>query len=307
MRVCYFIQSHRGGAQLPRLVRTLRAASPGCRILVGHDARSGALSRADLPPGADLFHPPGPIERGRLSLLSPYFLAVEWLAERGIDYDWLVYLSGQDYPTQPLARSEAFLAASAYDGFLTWWEAFGLANGWGRPHQGRRRYGYQYADAPRWLSLWLRPLHVFNGVQSFLHLHLTYGPRIGVRARHSPFQHGFVCYGGSQWLTLRRSCAEYLAENVRREAALLAYYRRCVCPDESVCQTILVNGGRFRLCNDNLRFMDFRGSRTGSPRVLTLADFEALADDRYHFARKFDLDVDARILDRLDARIFGAA
>lgn len=305
--VCYFIQSHRDPEQVARLVATIRAASPGAHLLVGHDARRCRLDRADLPPGdgIDVFHPPPPIERGRLSLLSPYWLALQRLAETGVDYDWLVYLTGQDYPTRPLAKLEAFLAASAYDGFLRWWPAFEAANPWGRRRQGVFRYRYRYRDLPPALAPWLRPLRFLNGLQSLVHLHLTYGPRLGVRARRTPFDGGRVCYAGTQWTTLRRECAEFLADAMRRETGLLAYYERTVCPDESVVQTLLVNSARFRLCNDDLRYADFRGSRDGSPRVLGEPDYDRLAAHPGYFARKFEARRDARILDRLDERIFG--
>jgi hypothetical protein len=292
-----------------RLVRTLEASSPGALILVGHDARNCRVTRDDLPPSPNvrLFHPPGRVERGRLSMLSPYFQAIDLLRERGTDYDWLVYLSGQDYPTQPLSFSEAFLAASRHDAYLRTWEAFAPQTPWGRPNQGRTRYGFQYHQAPAALAPVLRILRAFNGVQSLAHVHLVYGPLIGLRARRTPFGTGRTCYAGKQWLTVRRACVEYLDEQVRREPELLAYYARCICPDESLFQTLLVNAGRFRLVDDDLRYSDFAGSRDGRPRVLGEADFETITIPRYHFARKFDATHDERILDRLDTRIFEGA
>src|SRR5205809_524685 len=104
MTVCYFIQSHRQARQVLRLAHTLRRASPTARILIGHDASGSPLARDDVDAveGVDLFHFPGPAERGELSLLEPYFLALDHLASRRVEFDWLIYLSGQDYPVRPL-------------------------------------------------------------------------------------------------------------------------------------------------------------------------------------------------------------
>ena len=305
-RACYFVQSHRGPEQVARLVATIKAASPASYVLVGHDSSRTALARADLPdlPDLDLFQVDGPVERGRLSLLSPYFQAIDRLAAAGVDYDWLIYLSGQDYPTASLVRSEAFWRASGCDGFLTYWDAFARENPWGKKRRGVVRYGYRYRTAPRWLVPWLPALRFFNRFQSRYHVQLNYGPFVGVRVRRGPFGPGRICYAGSQWTTLSRPCVDYLAERVRADRELVDHYAHCICADESLVQTVLVNAGRFQLAEHHLRFVDFSQSRDGSPRTLTLADYETLADDRYQFARKFDPAVDAAILDKLDQRIF---
>src|SRR4029079_10617082 len=97
------------------------------------------------------------------------------------------------------------------------------------------------------------------------------GVRVGVRALRTPFGGDRVCYGGRQWTTLRRACVEHLRETLRREPALVDHYRRTVCPDESLVQTVLVNARRFRLTNDDLRYADFDGDPDGHPRVLGAA------------------------------------
>lgn len=303
MRVCYFIQSHRAPSQVARLVHALRRGSPDAHLVVGHDARRSELRAAELPDGVDLFVPPPPIERGELSLLSPYFLALERLAAQEVDYDWLVYLSGDDYPTQPLARSERALALSGVDGFLLHWEAFAPANPWGRRRQGVFRYRYQYRKiAPGWVPL-LRLLKPLNRLQSLVHLQTTYGPRLGVRARATPFRPGRVCYAGIQWTTLGRRAVERLRALLARETGLLDYYGRTLCPDESVVQTLLLNERDLRFANASLRYVDSRGTRDGRPRTLGREDLAALEDPAVHFARKFDATADRALLDRLDARL----
>jgi hypothetical protein len=308
-RVVYFVQSHRAPAQVARLVRTLKTGSPEARVVVGHDGRSCRLTRGDLPelPGVELFAVEGAVERGELSLLHPYFQAIDRLRSEGADYDWLVYLSGQDYPTQPLARSEARLAASERDGFLRFWEAFRPDNPWGRRRQGRFRYAFRYFRLAAGWAPWLKAFHRLSPLRPLVHVHLTYGPHLGLRRLSTPFRDGFVCYAGSQWTTLSRSAVELVAETVDRRRDLVDYYRRTICSDESLVQTILVNDGRFRLENDNLLYVDMAGSRTGSPRTLGVADLAELTSGRYHFARKFDPGFDSEVLDRLDEHVLGPA
>jgi len=304
VRVCYFIQNHLGPAQASRLIRTIRRSRPESFVLVGHDPFAGHSSAAEIRRALDVevLEAREPARRGYLSLLHPYFDAVEWLAEQGIAYDWIVYLSAQDYPTRPLESLEARLATSGQDGFLRSWKAFDPVNPWGRRWQGVRRYDYQYREAPGWMAPALPLLRWCNGIQSLVHLHLVYGPRVGVRRRPAPWS-AITCYAGTQWTTLRRECAEYVLEHVRSDRELMRWFARTVCPDEAVVQTLLLNSGRFKLDNDDLRYMDFAGSRNGHPRTLTARDVPLLTGGTCYFARKFDSLQDSAVLDLLDAQI----
>jgi hypothetical protein len=305
MRVCYLIQSHRDADQIARLVRVLGSASPDSLVIVAHDDTGCALTAGDLPCAAECHLLPvhGPLRRGYLSMLDPYLQAVAWLREQRLQYDWLVYLSGQDYPTMALAQSEAALAAADCDGFLRYWPALGDTGPWRRRRQGRNRYFFQYRDATSWPAPLLRLARAANGLQSLLHVHLVYGPRVGVRAWRTPFSADRACYVGWQWTTLKRECAELVLDRVKRDRQLVAYYERTICPDESLVQTVLVHAGGLRLTNDNLRYSDNLGSRDGRPRTLGVADFAQLTSGAFHFARKFDRAFDSRILDLLDAHL----
>lgn len=308
MRICYLVQNHLAPPAARRLAGTIRRSQPGARLLVVHDQLAGhatadELRRALDPLGADVLPVRERPQRGYFSLLEPYLLGLEWLADRGVAYDWIVHLSAQDYPTRPLQSFEDRLATSGYDGFLRFWNALDRETPWGRPRQGFHRYFYQYRDAPRWTAPALRLLRSLNGVQPWMHVHLVYGPRLGLRRlrRPPPFGPSLKCYAGTQWTTLSRACAEHVLEQVRGDSPLIRWFRRTVCPDEAVIPTLLVNAGRFRLCDDDLRYADFTGSKkSGSPRVLTLDDLPAITGGTHYFARKFDAGRDEAVLDRLD-------
>ncbi|HEX6201551.1 MAG TPA: beta-1,6-N-acetylglucosaminyltransferase [Thermoanaerobaculia bacterium] len=297
MRVAYFVQTHRAPAQVLRLVETLRAGSPEALLLVGHDPSGPPLDgRALAAHGAELFHPAVPPRRGYWSLFAPWVEAVERLERAAVGWDWLVYLSGQDYPVRPLAASEAALAAGGVDGWLTWVDAAGPSPE-GRRRQGRLRYLYRYRDLPRARPL-LRLLRRANGIQPWWHVHLTYGPRLGRRAGETPFGPRLRPVWGSQWTTLSRDAALAVAEAAH--GPLADWFAATVCPDEAFAQTVLVNDPRFRLANDNLRFVDVRGSRDGHPRRLGAADGPMLLAGGYAFARKLDLAAEPTLFDWLD-------
>jgi len=301
MRVAYLIQNHRAPRQAERLVAALRRAGDP-PILVCHDEFAGCCTARELSAAlaVEVLPTRRPARRGYFSMIEPYFDGVGRLAARGESYDWLVYLSATDYPIRPLAELERMLARTDVDGFLRHWPAFSEHGPWGRRHQGVRRYAFQYFDAPAWARPALRLLKVVNGIQDLVHLHLVYGPRVGIRVRSSPFRDGYRCWAGLQWTVLRRAAAETAAEACRADPRLRAWFERTICPDEAVVQTILLNKAGFRFADDDLRYVDFEGSRDGHPRLLTSADLGTLVQCGKHFARKFDPEVDAHVLDRLD-------
>jgi hypothetical protein len=228
------VQNHLGASCARRLVGALaRGASDGF-VLVGHDESVGHASAAELAAQlrTPVFALARPARRGYFSMVAPYFQALDWLARERIDYDWLIYLSGQDYPTQPIAALERRLATHGFDGYIRHWRADSAANPWRRRRQGFLRYRLQYYEMPAAARPLLRLLKLLNGVQ-----------------------------------------------------------------------TLLMAADGFRLCDDDLRFVDFAGSRDGHPRTLDERDLPALADPRYFFARKFDPVADPRPLDRLDERL----
>ena len=304
MTVCYLIQSHGEPGQVLRLVETIKRSSPSSKVLVVHDARWAAIPEPRWEwHDIEVINRRERVERGEFSILSPLLAGLEKLFSGKWDFDWLVYLSGQDYPVRPLADFEASLASTSHQGFLTFWDVDGPDNPW-RPRQARTRYYAQYRRLPDWT---LGPLKAarFLGKASPLRFHLHYGPFVGWQPRRTPFEDGVRCYGGSQWWTLSRPVVEYLWQAIAADAPLVRWFRKTIAPCEAMVPTVLANSGRFDLHPDSRRFVDFEGSRDGRPRTLNENDLPRFAAGRFDFARKFELS--SGLLDLVDARMLGLA
>jgi hypothetical protein len=306
-RCCYYLQTHREPEQVYRLVRTLRRGSPRAVIVVRHDFDAGALDWQPLAGLADvhLLRSSYPQVRGRFSgQTQPLLDVIAWLEGERVDYDWLVTLTGQDYPVMPLPASERLLFESGHDGFLRWWDVLSKESPWPR-QKARRRYWYRYRRLSPRAERWLRLLRPASRLLPGIHLSLDYGPNVGVRALRPPWRHGFRCYGGWTWVSLRRQVVRHLDRYLREHPALLRFYQGTMSPEESIVQTVLVNSGGFRLANDDLRYIDYARAVRGAPRTLTVDDLPTLASGRFCFARKFDLAVDREVLDRIDRELLG--
>ena len=306
-RCAYFIQTHRDPEQVYRLVRTLRRGSPDCVIVVQHNFGAGPLDMAPLADLRDvhLLRVPYKQVRGNWSCqVQPTLDGIAWHEREGVDYDWLVTLTGQDYPTKPLAVSERMYRESGRDAFLRHWDIHAPQSPWPL-HKPFRRYWYQYRRFDDGAMRWLRGLKVLSHLVPGTFVSLFYGPYAGVRARHTPWTNGFRCYGGWAWGALRREAARYVIEYLDAHRDFTAFFRRTMSPEEAILQTVLCNSGHFSLVDDDLRYHDYTGSLTGSPRTITVADVPMLAEGPWCFARKFDVNVDREVLDRIDRELLG--
>ena len=95
-------------------------------------------------------------------------------------------------------------------------------------------------------------------------------------------------------------------ELAARHKNLARHYAPVRLADESYFQTLLVNHSSLKLKNQTLHYIDW--SRGGpNPKTLTVDDLEPMIASGRHFARKFDEQVDAVVLDELDRRVRPAA
>jgi Core-2/I-Branching enzyme len=289
--VVYIVLSHRNPEQVVRLVRVLREG-PAARVLVRHDPRWERLTAGEIEAaGAE------PLEDGikaRWGGWSQLQLILECLREAAArrDPDWVLVLSGQDYPLRPLADIEADLDASPADARL----------GDVRPVETQRpatgedeffvRCRYRHYARPRVFPSSLpgpiRPLAYARDLP----------PLVGVR-RIQPAPLRF--HSSADWLTLGRAALRsVLAASENRR--LMRYFRRVAVPSESFFASVLLANPAVIVERDNRRFSSFAHGAP-HPDTLTSDDLDRMLSFGADFARKFDITVDSHVLDVLDERL----
>ncbi|NJL78122.1 MAG: N-acetylglucosaminyltransferase [Richelia sp. RM2_1_2] len=305
MKICYLIQTHQNAEQIYRLIETIQTSGTDNQIIISHDFTSCNLDTSSLENnGVKILTGKG--GRGDFLSVQSYLNAVKWLIDNRVEYDWLIYLSGQDYPIKPISKIESFLSSTDYDGFLEYFPVFSSESHWSI-QEGKSRYLFEYRSinflrkVPSWLKQLFIPIKIINYLQPFFRINLAY-EMFGVR-RKSLFNQEFICYGGSFFTTLSRKCVEYLHYFCQKHPEVVEYYQKVCVSDESFIQTILLNSRQFNLCDDNKRYFDFSKTQNGRPKVLTINDYDAIMESNAHFARKFDICKDEKILDILDNEI----
>jgi hypothetical protein len=205
-----------------------------------------------------------------------------------------ITITGQDYP---LGNRETVLARLATGrSYLSWFDPL-VAPFWKNARERMTRY---HLDWP-----WLHRLLAVPGLGRRLRALLGWRNRLpyvpGYRRAWPDFFH---YYGGANHVILARAHADYLAH---QPAALrIRHGLRCAAHANEIVFPSVLLGSPYaaELVNDHLRAIEFPDPTSPNPRTWRLADLPRLHAARQAgalFARKFDQDLDAAVLDALDA------
>jgi len=316
-RILYLVTAHTNPGQVVRLVRALLEASPAGHVLLHWDAQAPALQVDEFAHETRLtvFPVRHAIRWGDFSLVETMLELLTWARQR-LPFDWLVWISGQDYPLGALEGFESQLVNGKADAWMRHFPGF-THGGW-PVGEGFRRYCFAYSAVPSIPRFYRFPASVrmaidsgikrFNTAQTLIQLrprHRNNPAQVGLRARPLPFSAQLRCIAGWPWFNLNARSVAYLLSFVADHPAFVAHYRRTYCPDESFFHTILVNCADLVIENDPLRHVSWENRQFSSnPTVIARGPLlaAALASGK-PFARKFDINVDAGCLDQLDTLI----
>ena len=276
MRIGYVILAHTLPDHLVRLVR--RLDSDRAQFVVHFDVRGSDSEFEGIErefagtPNVQLL-PRRRVQWCGFSLVETALDGVQRLLNADPPLDYVVLLTGQDYPLRPAGEIESRLAAGDGRSFLTY-----------RPSRGR-----------------------FLRRMTRAHWHGTIGSRkLRLPNRLMPLTFrrtlpaGLEPYDGSAHWCLSRAALEYVRT---RDDALVEFFRWVACPEESFFQSILLSSPLAdSIVNDDLRYIDW-SEGGASPRVLTSYDLDRMLASNALFARKFDPRVDSEVLDALDSHM----
>jgi hypothetical protein len=279
VRFAFLISAYKNLSQVARLIRRLDA--DGALFLVHVDRKTDdaqylALVNelADLP--SVHFLERHACHWGGFGHVRATLKGIDWLVGRGVPFDCLILLTGQDYPIKSNCFMDHFFAE----------------------HRGRSFMLFDSMPTEQWSPR--------GGLDRIEYAHLRfYGRHLRLPFKRS-FPRGLQPYGGGAYWCLSRDAVEYISRLINDRPDVVAFFKHVDIPDEIFFHTVLLNSPLAdTVVNNNLRYIDWtRGPR---PAILETADFEALARSPKLFARKFDVAHDERILDLIDDRLLASA
>ncbi|MGH3003739.1 MAG: beta-1,6-N-acetylglucosaminyltransferase [Gaiellaceae bacterium] len=273
MRLAYIVSAYKRPEQLGRLVRRLH---PAASIAIHVDAKTSERVYAAMVAGTAevpgvTFLPRHVCRWGSFGHVRASLKGIADLVENKTDYDYAILLTGQDYPLTSTDELAGF---------------------------------FERAGGRSFMSHWRLPFTAWSGrggLDRIENWHLVGPARLHLRAplrRRAPA--GLRPSGGSPYWCLARPLVEYVYRLVALRPEIVRFFEHVYIPDELFFQTILASSPHAEtIANENLRYIDW--SVDPGPKVLTVADLPAIVDSGKLFARKFDVQVDSRILDALDA------
>ncbi|KAF0221836.1 MAG: hypothetical protein FD174_167 [Geobacteraceae bacterium] len=315
-KLLYLICSHNNPDQVKRLVYCLKNGDPDSLIFIHHDSSSSLLDKAYFSSLKDIYFIDDyvRVEWGDFSMVGMMLHCLKKIHSLTMKFDWLFLLSGQDYPVKPLREIKEFYEVSTYDAYLLYDKV--LTSKYWHKYEGFNRYYFNYFKIPKFkywhkipetLRLKGRKLrNIFNEIQPFLRikpLPRKLNTRVGIRKQYNIFNNDFECYGGAQWFTINKNAYDYIISYVDSNPSYVDYFRFTLIPDEAFFHTILLNNNKLNICNDYKRFISWSRSDAAHPDTLTSTDFSSIILSDRHFARKFDVNVDTKVLDMLDEHI----
>lgn len=313
-RVVYVVLAHRLPEQLHRLVATLRA-DRDASIVVHYQDKAVAV--------------PSDVQRLRSrqvawggSSIPELFLDGLRAATVVPGAEWVVFISGQDYPVRHPGEIRHDLLNSPYDVHL---DLHRVRDGQPWPlWEPITRYGYRYTLAPMGFPPGWPRRKVWRAIQrgceevqrraegstGDIPWHVrppvvlrNVGARIalGVRVRQHPFASAPL-WAGDAWFSIRVGAARELLKKLARSESYVRHMTRTLVPDEAFFHNVLANDLPHLSIGPSRRFRVFEPGDS-HPRVWRAGDVGLLFATGADFARKFDGDVDEAILDLIDDRI----
>lgn len=273
--IAYLVLVHRYPEQFKRLFKAIH--DPANQYLVHIDKNSGPALEVDIREFLAAY-PNAAVLDGKKALWGGYSLVdaelrgMAKLLEMGKDWTHFINLSGQDFPLMTQKRIKAFLVRNKGKEFI------------------------RVLDQAQ-----IRPDTMGRVLQYVEEL----GGRIVDTLATRLFLDGATPYIGTQWKIVSRTFCDFVCHDPSVER-YKAFYRNTFIADEGFFQTVIMNtDAHGEVVNDDKRMIDWipDGDIKLRPRTFTAADAVALTTGTDLFARKFDVEVDAEILDILEAHL----
>lgn len=295
MKICYIISAYKLPEQVIRLVRKLD--SPGSFFYIHVDKRSDdqvfqvikdALGSDDnvwlLKRHASYY--------GSFGHVRATLKGMDLILRSNSDFDYVVLLTGQDYPIKPNPYIQDYLTKNYGKSFISHYTLDDPYAGKWRERLGRLYYFTEKGS------------HTYPGDKLIRHFLFKFWKiSKSNQDRELFFPAGFTPFFGNAYWVLHRKHIEYIVKFIRQNPGYVSFFKHTRVPDEVFFHSILLNSGDCSdIVNDDLFFIDWSEHKS-SPTTLTVKHLTQIKNAQDLFARKFDITVDSTILNLIDTQL----
>jgi hypothetical protein len=284
MKIVFLIIAHKEFDILKQLVDSLN--HPNIDLIIHFDEKSDidiAMFSSTISKNENLYYLDSriSINWGGFGLLEAQIRLLQIALENG-EYEYFSFISGQDLLIKPIDYILDYFKRNRGHEFV---EHFELPNSkkWsGNGGYDRVNYSWYVDELGLGAACKLYQLQKYSG-------------------KTNSFPNSMKLYGGSNWMTLSKNCANFIISFINSNESFYNFFRLSLLPEEMCLQTIIANSSfKSSLINTNLRYIDWE-SQGPKPKIMGTEDYQKLALSESHFARKFDSNVDNSVIDMVKA------
>ena len=282
MKIAVLMQCHKNPEQINLLLKALK--HPQVDVFVHVDSKSENI-RGDIEKDAGIYLLPKrdcvDVQWAQFSQVKATLNLLNAAISGGGGYSHYFLISGQDFPIKSIEEIVDFLSAHENDNFIecSTVKKFEKRNEIYFPSCVIGRKSWQKVIKNLWIygtGGWNRTFSIF---------------------KRKPVD-GFSYYFGSQWWCLNDKTARWIYNYLDRQPRYIKLFSHSLCPDECFFQTLVMNSPYADNVKPYLHYIKWEKGKS-SPKTLTVSDYEGLKQTKKYIARKFDIDIDRQILERL--------
>jgi len=210
------------------------------------------------------------------TVVQASFNGLREIRASGKKYEFINLLSGQDYPLKSADYISKFLSTQVGKQLIKHWD---FETEWDEAFA--RIHKYHFTD------------------KAFKGRYLLQRIINSIVKRKPPTDLRFYGTSSTFW-TLTPECAYYVMEYIEARPKFERFLKFTWGSDEFIFQTIIMNSHwKEQVHNNNYRYIDWSGGGS-HPKLLTTEDYEKIIVTDNILGRKFNMDVDAHVLDLID-------
>ncbi|WP_215509225.1 beta-1,6-N-acetylglucosaminyltransferase [Limosilactobacillus fermentum] len=206
------------------------------------------------------------------------------------EYEHYWLCSGQDYPIKSIDEIVRFLHSKPDANFIQIWDSKNSTGGGTENNYDKRTAIY--------FPAFVLGNSTAKRIAKRALVELTGGwnRSLSIFRRKAPDNVKF--YFGSSWICLSGEAECWMESYLKSHHEYIRFYRNVNCPDESFFQTLVMNSPYKDNREDYLHYVDW-SEGGNSPKTLTIDDYEKISGSDKLMARKFDLNANKKIIERL--------
>lgn len=285
MKMAIAIQCHDNCEQVNELINFFDDEEIDIYIHV--DKKSNIYNKINNPENVYMIENRIDVQWGQFSQVQATLEIFKEIKGSINNYSYIHLISGQDVPLKSIRELKKIFQ----DNNKEYLEYSKLPNGW--PTGGADRYKVYY---PQWMIS--RPKNKIRRLIRIIYRNII--------LKNTKFQKNFkffgTLYGGPQWFSITGNCFNYVCDYLQDNKEYVEFFKHSLCADEIFFHTIILNS-RFKenVVNENLRYIDWENSLTGSPKNLDIIDLKKAVKSNKVFARKvIDLELCKKVMSMIN-------